>query len=110
MILYILAMIGFKSKRVVEECCGQADECMATNLILNHGCDGYLFDGDPDNVSQAERFFRSKKDCLLYSPVLTHSWITAENVNELLTNSGCTGEVDLFHLILTTTTIGFGMR
>ena len=97
-ILYILTMIGFKSKRVVEMCCGQGDECMATNLILNHGCDGYLFDGDPDNISRAERFFCSKKDCLLYSPVLTHSWITAENVNELLTNSGCAGEVDLLSL------------
>jgi hypothetical protein len=97
-ILYILAMIGFKSKRVVEMCCGPGDECMATNLILNHGFDGYLFDGDPDNISRAERFFRSKKDCLLYPPVLTQGWITAENVNELLTRSGCAGEVDLFSL------------
>jgi hypothetical protein len=39
-ILYVLSMIGFKSKRVVEMCCGSGDECMATNLILNHGFDG----------------------------------------------------------------------
>ncbi len=97
-ILYILSMIGFKTKRVVEICCGAGTECMATNLILNHGFDGYLFDGSKRNISLAKRFFRSKKDCLLYPPVLTQSWITTGNVNELLTQSGCAGEVDLFSL------------
>jgi hypothetical protein len=96
--LYILSMIGFKTKRVVEMCCGSGDECMATNLILNHGFDGYLFDGDQANISAANRFFRSKKDCFAYPPMLTNVWITAENVNDLLTRSGCAGEVDLFSL------------
>lgn len=97
-ILYILSMIGFKTRSVVEMCCGSAGECMATNLILNHGFDGYLFDGAKENISLAKRFFRSKKDCRLRPPVLTHAWITAENVNDLLTQSGCAGEVDLFAL------------
>jgi hypothetical protein len=97
-ILYIFSMIGFKTRRVVEMCCGSGSECMATNLILNHGFDGYLFDGDPRNISLARRFFCSKKDCLLYPPVLSQGWITAENVNDLLTRAGCVGEVDLFSL------------
>lgn len=108
-ILYILSMIGFKTRRVVEMCCGAADECMATNLILNHGFDGYLFDGNQENISAAKRFFRSKKDCIISPPVLTHAWITAENVNDLLTRNGCVGEVDLSHLIWTAMSIGFGM-
>lgn len=109
-ILYVLSMIGFRTKRVVEMCCGSGDECMSTNLILNHGFDGYLFDGNQDNIARADTFFRSKKDCLLYPPVLTQSWITIENVNELLIRSGCAGEVDLFSLDIDGNTIGFGMR
>jgi hypothetical protein len=97
-ILYVLAMIGFKTRRVVEMCIGDGSECMATNLILNHGFDGYLFDGDENNIQQAEAFFRAKKECLLYSPVLSQAWITAENVDDLLVNSGAGGEVDLFSL------------
>jgi hypothetical protein len=97
-ILYILSMIGFKTRRVVEMCCGSADVCMATNLILNHGFDGYLFDGSQENISAAKGFFRSKKDCILSPPALTHAWITAENVNDLLSRSGCAGEVDVFSL------------
>jgi hypothetical protein len=98
MILYVLALIGFKSKKVVEMCCGTGRECMATNLILNHGFDGYLFDGDPRNIESARGFFQSKKDCLLYTPVMTHAWITIDNVNDLLIAAGCEGEVDVFSL------------
>jgi hypothetical protein len=97
-ILYVLSMIGFKTRRVVEMCCGAANECMATNLILNHGFDGYLFDGNLENVRAANEFFRRKHDCLLYQPVVTHAWITRDNVNKLLKQSGCAGEVDLFSL------------
>jgi hypothetical protein len=97
-ILYVLSMIGFRTRRVVEMCCGGGDECMATNLILNHGFEGLLFDGDEQNISNAQQFFRNKKDCLLGSPTLRQSWITAENVNALLSDNGFTGEVDLFSL------------
>jgi hypothetical protein len=99
-ILYVLSMIGFKTRRVVEMCCGSGSECMATNLILNHGFDGFLFDGSPENIGGARAFFGKKKDCFLYPPVLTEAWITAENVNDLLINAGCGGEVDLFSLDL----------
>ncbi len=98
MILYVLALIGFKSKKVVEICCGTGRECMASNLILNHGFDGYLFDGDPRNIESARGFFQSKKDCLLCTPVLKHAWITIDNVNDLLIAAGCEGEVDVFSL------------
>jgi methyltransferase FkbM-like protein len=97
-ILYVLAMIGFKSRRVVEMCCGSGIECMATNLILNHGFEGLLFDGDNGNVERANAFFRAKKDCLLQSPTVNRAWVTAENVNSLLTDNNCGGEIDLLSL------------
>jgi hypothetical protein len=99
-ILYVLSMIGFKTRRVVEMCCGSGSECMATNLILNHGFDGFLFDGNAENIRGAHAFFGKKRDCLLYPPVLTEAWITVENVNDLLITAGCRGEVDLFSLDL----------
>jgi hypothetical protein len=98
MILYVLTMIGLKSRKVVEMCCGTGRECMASNLILNHGFDGYLFDGDAANIELARGFFQSKRDCLLYPPVLRNAWITTDNVNSLLAEAGCSGEVDIFSL------------
>ena len=98
LLLYIFAVIGFQSKKVVEMCCGGGVECMATNLIINHGFEGFLFDGNSVNVANANAFFKSRQDCLLNTPHIQHAWITKENVNDLLINIGATGEVDLFSL------------
>jgi hypothetical protein len=97
-ILYLLTMIGADAGSVVEMCCGPGDECMATNLILNHGYTGFLFDGSHDNIMAADAFFSSRKDCLLIKPSLKSTWITAENVNDLLEESGCPCDVDFFSL------------
>jgi hypothetical protein len=97
-ILYVLSTIGFKTRKVVEICCGDAKECMATNLILNHGFQGFLFDGDKQNIIRATNFFNEKKDCLLTPPHLKNAWITKENINDLLIESGVSGEIDILSL------------
>lgn len=97
-ILYLLTMIGVDAGTVIEMCCGNGEECMATNLILNHGYKGFLFDGSETNIHAATQFFNAKKDCLLVKPDLKCSWITTENVNELLTSSGVPRDVDFFSL------------
>ncbi len=97
-ILYVLSMIGMKTKKVVEICCGEGVECMATNLILNHGYQSYLFEGDENNVKSANAFFKSKQDCMLVPPNIKHAWITRENINQQLKDIGASGEVDLFSL------------
>jgi hypothetical protein len=97
-ILYVLSTIGMKTKKVVEICIGDGEECMATNLILNHGYQGFLFDGSEHNVDHANRLFKSKKDCLLTPPSIQAAWITKTNINDLLRNIGAQGEVDLLSL------------
>ena len=84
-----------KKKAVVEMCCGIGSECMAANLILSHGYKGYLFDGNENDSQIAKSFFNQKKDCSCVQPRITLAWITKNNVNELLRDSGVTGEVDL---------------
>jgi hypothetical protein len=96
--LYLLTMLGVHAGTVVEMCCGNGQECMATNLILNNGYNGFLFDGSEKNIDSATRFFDSKRDCLLVKPKVQQSWITTENVNELLARSGCPIGVDFFSL------------
>src|SRR5262249_25355092 len=79
-ILYVLAMIGMETKKVVEIGCGNGTECMATNLILHHGYTGYLLDGNENNSQSAKLFFRYKKDCFLAPPELRSAWITKDNI------------------------------
>jgi hypothetical protein len=97
-ILYVLTMIGLGNRKVVEMCAGDGTECMATNLILNHGFEGFLFDGDSANLERGRKFFQRRKDSFLIQPRFEGGWITRENVNELLRRIGASGEVDLFSL------------
>lgn len=98
MLLYIFSLIAPINRTCVEICAGNGRECMTGNLIINHGWWGHLFDGDERNVRDGKRFFSENKDTFLSPPKFTHSWITAENVNELLQKSGVTGPIDLLSL------------
>lgn len=97
-ILYVLSMIEPRSRRVVEMCCGDGNQCMATNLILNHGFTGVLFEGDPSQAAQAHKYFESKQDTKLMPPKIVGGWITRENINSLLDEHDASGEVDLLSL------------
>lgn len=97
-LLYIFAVIGTTNKRVVEMCAGEGIECMAANLIVNHGWEGLLFDGNKKNVEAGIVFFTSHPLTFYHPPIFKHAWITKENVNELIRGNGFIGEIDLLSL------------
>lgn len=98
LLLFIFALIGVKTKKCVEVCAGNGMECNTANLILNHRWLAALFDGNPENIRLAERFYTTHPDSLFWPPRIQQAWITRENVNELITAQGFSGEVDLFSL------------
>jgi hypothetical protein len=97
-LLFIFCAIGTTDKTVIEICAGNGIECNAANLIVNWGWRGFLFDGDPENVRQGTAFYsrwgsntwRFRRE----PPIFVPAWVTAENVNELV-SSHITGDVDL---------------
>jgi len=97
-LLYIFSLIPPINRTCVEICAGDGRECNTANLIINHGWWGHLFDGNEQNVKSGKKFFSTNKNTFLYPPQFTHAWITAENVNGLITKSGGTGPVDLLSL------------
>jgi hypothetical protein len=70
---------------------------MAANLIVNHGWDGYLFDGDRDKVRQGEGFFSRRPQLQLRRPVYRHAWLTAENINDVVGRE-VRGDIDLLSI------------
>ncbi len=97
-LLYIFSLIEPINRTCVEICVANGLECNTTNLIINHGWWGHLFDGSAENVRDGNAFFAKHKDTALYPPRFTHAWITAENVNEKISNSGAKGPIDLLSL------------
>jgi hypothetical protein len=95
---YVFSLIGTTKKECVEICAGDGTQCNCANLIINHGWTGLLFDGDARSISAGQVFYRSHPDTFTYPPKLVHAWVTAENVNDLISANGFRGEVDLLSL------------
>jgi len=98
LILFIFSKIGFTNKKGVEICCGTGDECMLTNLVLNHGFEGLMFDGDKHNIAMTKYFFKKHRYQLQHDPILAHEWITKDNINQLISKYGYKEEIDFFSL------------
>jgi hypothetical protein len=99
-LLYLFSVIGARTKTCVEICAGDGSECNTANLILNHGWHALLVDGSKELVARGTEFYRRSSRTSLFPPIFVCSWVTRDNVNELLTGQGFSGEVDLLSLDL----------
>jgi hypothetical protein len=99
-LLYIFSLIGTSDRRVVEICAGDGIECNAANLIVNHGWQGLLFDGDAHQTALGQSFYASCRTTFVSPPRLVNAWITAANVNQLVAEQGFVGSIDLLSLDL----------
>lgn len=97
-LLVLFALLGMTNRQCIELCCGDGIESNSANLILNHGWNGILCDGDPANVGAARRFFRRCRTTKVWPPTIAHSWLTAENVNSVLEAHGAHPEPDLLSI------------
>ena len=97
-LLYIFALIGAPTKTSVELCAGSGIECNTSNLFIHHGWSGLLIDGDRQMVRDGQDFYRRNRHTCVYPPTFVHSWITRDNVNQVLVDSGFAGEIDLLSL------------
>ena len=55
-LLYLFALLGSGARRVVEICAGDGIECNSANLLVNHGWNGLLFDGNSANIARGRQF------------------------------------------------------
>ncbi len=97
-LLYLFSLIAPKNRICLEICAGSGIESNTANLIINHGWWGHLFDGNSALVAQGTKFYANHKDTFLHPPKFRCTWITAENINELITESGLCGDIDLLSL------------
>jgi hypothetical protein len=89
--LALFDQAGVTNRRFVEIGSGLSggnSACLAAEL----GWTGLMVDGDPVHMTQVRRRFPGV--------TATAAWVTRENINELITDAGLTGEVDFFSLDL----------
>ena len=97
-LLFIFSLIGSTNKKVIEIGCGDGIACNSANLIINHGWKGLLLDGDNTGIKIGKKIYGFLKTKAVNSPKLIHAWLTAENINELITTYGFDGEIDLLSI------------
>lgn len=97
-ILYIFSMIGETNKKCIELCAGDGFQCNTANLILNHGWEGLLIDGDLGSVKRGRKFFRWDLRTRRWQPKFVRAWITRDNINDVVECNGFSGPVDLLSL------------
>lgn len=97
-LLYIFSLLGTTSRKAVEICAGSGTQCNTANLIINHGWQGLLFDGDADLIAHGKAFYSAGRTTSIVPPALVAAWITAENIDHLVANHGFAGEIDLLSL------------
>ena len=98
-LLYLFTLLGTTDRRVVEICAGTGKDCNAANLIINHGWEGFLFDGDQEKVDGGIEFYKNCPDTRFWPPKFRCEWITRDNINDLLAfHQQLRGEIDLLSL------------
>jgi hypothetical protein len=96
----LLAAVGTETRKTVEICAGDGVECNSANLIVNHGWTGLLVDGGDELVTRGRRFYEDGAETWYWPPTLLQSWVTRDNVNQLVTDAGFGGDVDLLTIDL----------
>jgi hypothetical protein len=97
--LFLLAVGGSPTRRFVD--IGAGDCVFASNtanLALNLGFDGLFVDAEESRIEHGRRFYARHPDTMVRPPVFARSFVTRENVDEVVTEAGFTGQIDLLSI------------
>jgi len=95
LLLFVFSLIGEGKRVCVEMASGYPIGANTTNLICNWNWSGYLFEGNERLAGRARAFFSQSRDTWLYPPSVIHTWLSRENVNEVMAREGLSGPIDL---------------
>ncbi len=98
LLLYIFSKITPLLKTFVEFGVEDGRECNAANLAINFGWRGLLMDGSKDKVNAGRIYYKKKLGSKSENVKFIHTFITKENINEILTSNEITGEIDLLSI------------
>jgi hypothetical protein len=96
----LLAAVGTATRKTVEICAGNGIECNSANLIINSGWTGLLVDGGEALVTEGRSFYEHGTETWYWPPTLRQAWITRDTINQLVTDAGFAGEIDLLTIDL----------
>ena len=100
-LVYLFGVIGFTNRVGVEICAGIGSENNLIQLVLHHGFQAYMIDGDAANAREAKRFFREEGwPADATKPRFDNIFVRRGTINQKIRAAGAAfaGEIDLLSL------------
>lgn len=94
-LLFILSIIGMRTKTFIEIGSDDGINSNCANLVLNFGYRGLFLDGNPTSIKRGRKFYSKYPHSWMYPPTFTCAKVKAENINKLVQDAGLSGEVDV---------------
>ena len=98
LILYLFALLGMAEKTFVEFGSDDGINSNAANLHFHHDFTGVFIDGNSKAIERGKHFYKKHGNPKVEAPVFIEGMITAENINELITKGGLSGEIGLLSI------------
>jgi len=97
-LLFIFSVIGMDNKVFIEIGSDDGVNSNSANLYFNFGWHGLFIDGNPKSIQRGKNFFNKYPHPWFYKPKFICAKVTRENINELIKESGYTGEIGLLSI------------
>lgn len=97
-LLFIFALVGMENKIFVEIGSDDGVNSNSANLFFNFGWRGLFIDGNPSAIKRGKNFYRRYPTPFSFQPVFACAMITRENINEIISTSGFSGEIGLLSI------------
>lgn len=98
LLLYVFSLIGMTNKTFIEFGSDDGINSNSANLFYHHEFNGLFMDGNPKALERGYFFFNKYRNAKKVMPEFKQAFITAENINELITSSGMEGEIGLLSI------------
>ena len=98
LLLFIFAAIGMTNKTFIEIGSDDGVNSNAANLYFNHNFHGLFIDGNKTSLDRGRYFYKKYPHPWFYPPKFKQAMITAENINELISEEGFKNEIGLLSI------------
>jgi hypothetical protein len=97
-LLYLFSLLGTTGRRFVEFGIGDGKQCNSANLSINFGWSGLLLEANEKQAIAAQEYYRQTLPPSSDRVHVLAAKVTPENINNLLSTHGMTGDIDLLSI------------
>ncbi len=98
LLLFIFSIIGMGSKKFIEIGSDDGRNSNAANLVFNFNWHGLFIDSNHLSIKRGLKFYNKYPHLNSFKPQFLCSRVTRENVNELISEAGYSGEIELLSI------------